>query len=259
MGLITDKTDDHTPTILVEKTRQELLLKSREASPVKAYGETRYERRTKQSPVKSIDLFNKIDMNSIFKANILSFNIPVVGESDTYTVNVLFENLCDSINREISKNGGKLEFKVIYRAIIDAINKQDIFISCTCPDFKYRIRYWSTRENFNSGQPENRPTKITNPNDTAGDGCKHVLNVISNLDWAIRLSTSIYNYIKYMYLNQEKLFGDIIYPAITKEVYNPDTFNLFTEFESTNNEQRNIDKENSTDPEPLENDEEGES
>jgi hypothetical protein len=117
-----------------EATRHQLLNKSKDAEVTKSYGTTRYERRNLQHIYNSVSAFNKIDMNACFKANLLSFFVPVQGEHDNYEVEVLFDGILDSINRELKNNSWTFEYKVVYRAIIDAINKQDIYISCTCPD-----------------------------------------------------------------------------------------------------------------------------
>ena len=113
---------------LDEANRSELLNKSKHADIVKSYGTTRYERRTKQHVVNSVSAFNKIDMNALFRANLLSFKIPVRGETDTYEVEVLFEGICDSINTYLKQNNNKFEYKCVYRALIHAINSRDILL-----------------------------------------------------------------------------------------------------------------------------------
>lgn len=199
---------------ITEATRKELIDKSKSADIVKSYGETRYERRLKQHVLNSIAIFNMIDMNALFKADVLSFIVPVEGESDDYMVKVVFDKVCEKIKNEIKFNNNELEYKAIYRAIVNAINQQNIRISCDCPDWKYRLNYYATKDDYNSGQPENRPAVITNPNDRDGAGCKHILNVLGNLDWALKLATSIYNYIKYMEENYPDKFERLIFPKI---------------------------------------------
>ena len=86
-------------------------------------------------------------------------------------------------------------------------------------DFRYRFGYWATRNNIDSGVPELRPSKITNPHDTLGSACKHVLLVLNNNSWIIKVASVINNYIKYMEKNYEKLYADIIYPAVYGKPY----------------------------------------
>ena len=201
-------------SLLVEKTRLQLLNQSKEASITKSYGTTRYDRRNLQHIYNSVSAFNKVDMNALFKANMLSFFIPIQGETDNYEVEVLFDGILDAINRELKNNKYILEYKVIYRAIIDAINKQDIFVSCTCADFKYRMAYWASKGRFNSGQPQVVPARITNPNNSEGAGCKHIMKVLADLDWAMKLASCINNYIIYMQEHYVDKYEYIIFPAI---------------------------------------------
>lgn len=208
---------------LDEETRKQLLDKSKDAKATKAYGTNRYERRNVQHVYNSLNSFNKIDMNALYHSNLLSFLLPVHGETDNYSVEFLFEGVCDDIKREIKRNDNKLEYKCVYRALINAINSQDIYIACTCPDWKYRFAYHSTKGGYNGGRPELRPAKITNPDNNLGIGCKHVMAALDHLEWAIKLATTIYNYIIYMEENYPAKFQSVMFPAlydISWEEYN---------------------------------------
>ena len=55
---------------------------------------------------------------------------------------------------------------------------------------------------------------MTNPNDTLGVGCKHIMLVLSNTSWCIKLASVIHNYINYMKSHYEKLYADIIYICV---------------------------------------------
>lgn len=88
-----------------------------------------------------------------------------------------------------------------------------------CPDWTYRFSYWSTIKDINSGPPENRPAKITNPKNDLGPGCKHVMLVLSNNSWLIKVASVINNYIIYFERNRKKDYADIIYPAIYGHEY----------------------------------------
>lgn len=199
---------------LEEKTRSQLLSKSRSADVTKSYGTTRYERKDLQHVYNSVSAFNKIDMNALYKANLLSFIIPIQGEHGNYEVEVLFDGILDAINRELQNNSWSFEYKVVYRAIIDAINKQDIYVSCNCPDFTYRMSYWASKGRYNSGQPQIVPARITNPNDSKGAGCKHIMKVLADLDWALKLASCITNYVTYMEEHYPDKYFNVIFPAI---------------------------------------------
>ena len=208
------KTKDLDEALLLEKTRNELLNKSKNADVVKSYGTTRYGRRHQQHVDNSVNSFNKIDFNALFKADLLSFKIPVHGETNDYEVEILFDGICKDFQSQLKLDDYKLEFKCIYRALINAINRQDIYVSCSCPDFKYRMGYYASKGRYNSGQPQITPSKITNPNDTKGAGCKHIMKVLADLDWVLKLASCITNYIIYMDKNMHSKYAQVIFPAV---------------------------------------------
>ena len=204
---------------LQEKSRSDLLSKSMTAKPTKSYNTTRFERRKLQTMKTSSSIFNKLDMNSVFKSDALSLEIPVEGETNTYTVTVLFDGICKDIQRELKKNDYNLEFKVIYKAIVRAIKNQNMFIGCTCKDYKFRFQYIATKERYNALQAQLVPATQTNPNNDQGAGCKHILKVLDDLSWAMQLATALNNYILYMKKNKQKLFNDIMFRSIYGMTY----------------------------------------
>ena len=58
------------------------------------------------------------------------------------------------------------------------------------------------------------PATVTNPDDKDGAGCKHVLNVLSNLEWAVKLATVINNYIIYMDKHMHDKYVRFIQPQL---------------------------------------------
>lgn len=101
-----------------------------------------------------------------------------------------------------------------------------------CPDWRYRFDYYANINQITSAtktdDPLNRPSKITNPNDDLGSGCKHVLLVLSNTSWIIKVASVINNYIKYIQDHYEKEYAEIIYPALyNKEYTDPVQLSLF--------------------------------
>ena len=83
-----------------------------------------------------------------------------------------------------------------------------------CADWKYRIAYHATRGGYNSGNPEMRASDITNPRDSKGAGCKHVNLVLGNIDWIMKVSSVINNYIHYMEDHFERKYADLIFPKL---------------------------------------------
>ena len=202
---------------LHEDSRQKLINKSKTSTK----GKQRFERRNKSKVASVVKSFNSIDMNKLFKEDILTVNIPVNGETDDYIVRITFGGFLE-ILRDNLEPGEEINFRDISRAAIIGFNRDDVFIHCSCPDFKYRFNYYATRNNINSGTPETRPSKITNPTDSLGSGCKHVLLVLNNTSWIVRVARVIINYVRYMERHYEKLYADIIYPAIYGVAYNDD-------------------------------------
>lgn len=65
-----------------------------------------------------------------------------------------------------------------------------------CSDFKYRFAYWATKYGYKYGKPENRPAKITNPNDKIGSFCKHLTALLANKKWLVKVASVINEFIK---------------------------------------------------------------
>ena len=203
--------------LLNEKTRNQLVADSKNAKKERD-GQTRYQKRLKSRIGSSVREFNSLDMNKFFKNDILDVNIQVYGETDNYIVTISFGNVLKEL-QNLLRSGQELQLKDIVRALVISFNKDDVYVYCTCPDASFRHNYWSTKKNINAGPKELRPSKITNPNNDLGDGCKHIMLVLANTSWIIKTASVINNYIKYMQKNQEKLYADIIYPSIYGKKY----------------------------------------
>lgn len=97
----------------------------------------------------------------------------------------------------------------------------------------YRQAYWATVNGINAGAPENRPSDETNPDDTKGAGCKHINLVLNNNSWMMKVASVVTNYIKYMRKHYEKLYADVIYPAIFEHEYEePVQMDMFNEIDN---------------------------
>ena len=204
--------------LLTEDKRNQLMAQGRRGAKEKD-GKSRYEKRVKSKVASVVRSFNEIDMNSVFKYDILTINVPVTGETDNYMVRIKFGGFLELLRRQTERQDGVLNLRAITRALLDAFNQEDVFIHCSCPDWTYRFSYWSTIKDINSGPPENRPAKITNPKNNLGPGCKHVMLVLSNNSWLIKVASVINNYIIYFERNRKKDYADVIYPAIYGHEY----------------------------------------
>lgn len=344
-------------TSLQEDTRTQLINKSK--ASVK--GRERYQRKNKSRVSTSVREYNAIDMNKLFKDNILTVDVKVNGETDLYTVRISFGGFLDFLYEEISRRNNVLDLRSITRALVRGFNQDNVYIHCSCPDFClhkdtkiallngksitiqealersnqgeifntysvdsngmfspskikyvwvsgfskdfiaveidgkapilttpnhrymlpngsymtaqnlkvgqelmgvnethkitniakvsyekdqpiydinvetnsnfmvesgailhncYRFAYWATRNNINSGDPQPSNGKWErNPDDKLGSACKHVLLVLSNNSWLIKVASVINNYVKYMEKHMKKAYADIIYPAIYRKKY----------------------------------------
>lgn len=201
-------------SILLEKRRDELVAKSRK--DIK--GLQRYKRRFKSKVASSNREYNNIDMNKLFKEDIINIVIKVQGETDNYDVKISFGGTIEELKREL-KQSNILDLRIITRALVRAFNRNDTYIKCTCPDFYYRFGYYATVNNYIEGEPQLIPSKKTNPDDNLGSACKHSLLVLSNTSWVIKVASVINNYINYIKVHRENLYADIIYPALYDKKY----------------------------------------
>lgn len=207
--------------LLTEESRAELIRRGKAGDNYKdqSKGRNRYERRTRSRVSSSVKTYNKIDMNKLFKDNILDVGVEVNGETDTYIVRLLWSGFLSSLKLYMKdQDESALDFRTISRALTDSFNHNDVYIHCSCPDWRYRMDYWSHVNDISSVErpddPLDRPADITNPDDTKGPGCKHTLLVLNNLSWLVKVASVINNYIKYMKQHYPRLYADVIYPAI---------------------------------------------
>ena len=200
---------------LDEVKRTQLLDKSKTSRK----GLQRFNKRKKSKISTQVKNYNKMDMNKLFKQDVFDLSIDVKGETDDYIVRVSFSGFLSELHK-IMKPNVKFDISKISKALKNAIDTQDVYVHCSCADFKYRFAYWSTVKNYNSGEPQtSNGKKIRNPNDTLGSGCKHILLVLSNVNWIIRAARTINNYVKFIQRTQPKAYAEIIYPAIYNTKY----------------------------------------
>lgn len=157
-------------------------------------------------------------MNKLFKDGILDVNINVNGETDDYVVTIKFGGFLEELSKAV-KTYDTFNLRVVTKALIAAFNREDVYIHCSCPDFYYRFSYWATKNDITSGTAQNIPSPITNPFDDKGPGCKHIMLILSNNSWLVKVSSVIHNYVNYMEKYYQKLYADIIYPAIYQQEY----------------------------------------
>ena len=199
---------------LEEKKRRELVNQSKGGRDYVSKEGNRFKRRLKCSLPGNSSAYENIDMNKLFKEDILEAKINVKGETDTYEVIISFQDVLEELRKLIEERGTGLKLNMVVRAVIRAFDRNDVYIHCSCPDFKYRFRFWATIDRYNAGDIEMRPTDETNPHGDLGSCCKHALLVLNKQIWIIKVASVINNYIRYMRLRNVRLYDKFIAPAI---------------------------------------------
>jgi len=205
--------------ILTEDTRNMLVSKSRSVGHYKdqSHGKNRFERKRLSQVSRTVKQYNQIDMNKLFKQDLLIVHIPVQGESDSYTVSVKMEGVIAEIAKNIRSNKNQFEFRTVVQALTKIFNTQNIYVKCTCDDYKYRFAHWNIVNNVSVDDSASDPGPghgKANPNDDKGRGCKHVLLVLANGDWVLKVASVINNYVHYAEEHLQKAFLKVIFPKL---------------------------------------------
>lgn len=235
--------------LLIEKKRAELLSKSKNADNYvdTSKGKNRYARRTYSHIPNTVRQYNNISMDDLFKRDELSVTIPVLGETSHYDVKIKFNGVIDEIayNLRLGKEE-EVNFRHVIQALTRVFNRADVYVSCTCDDWKYRMQYWSTQGDYNSGMPQNNPGMgIVNPHDSKGAGCKHVMLVLANVDWMMKVASVITNYINYCKEHMERNYADYIYPKLYGKKYEkPVQLDLFDNDDNLPSDKETISQSN---------------
>ncbi len=205
--------------VLTEDTRNMLVSKSRSVGPYRdqSRGKNRFERKKYSHIAKTVKQYNQIDMNKLFKEDTLIIHIPVQGETDSYTVSVKMEGVIAEIAKNIKNNKNQFEYKTVIQALTKIFNTQNIYVKCNCDDYKYRFAHWNIVNNVSIDDTASDPGPgkgIRNPNDDKGRGCKHVLLVLNNADWLLKVASVINNYVHYAEEHLQKPFLKVIFPKL---------------------------------------------
>lgn len=205
--------------ILTEDTRAVLIQKSRNAGQYKdkSRGKNRFERKKYSTVAKTVKQYNSINMNDLFKKDILQVDIPVIGETNNYTVTIKMEGVIAEMQKNIKNNQNKFEYRTVIQALTKVFNSSNIYVKCDCDDFKYRFAHHLiiNKASVDDSSADPGPGKgIANPNDDKGRGCKHILAVLANADWINKVAATIRNYILYAEERLQKPFLNVIFPKL---------------------------------------------
>ena len=204
---------------LDEATRTQLVAQSRNIGQYKdtSRGRNRFQRKKYSKVANSVKAYNAIDMNKVFKQDILQVNIPVVGETDEYTVTIKIEGVIAEIQKNIKNNGNKFEYRTIIQALTKVFNTTDVYVKCTCKDFHFRFAHWNIIKNVSvddSSQDPGPGKGIVNPNDDKGRGCKHILLTLSNGEWMMKVASVINNYCHFLSEKKPEAFLKLVFPKL---------------------------------------------
>lgn len=239
---------------LLEKTRSKVIADSKHAANYapsnQQFGRNRFERRRISSISKNTSAYNRIDFNTFFKKDILTFKIEVRGETNNYLVTIKLLHILQELQRILKDQNKEVENKDILIALQTVLENKDIYFHCTCPDWKYRMQFHAINKGIAADLTNPGPGKgIANPYDDKGDGCKHVMLVLSNVEWKRLIANVINNYINLIKERQERLYQTLIFPAvygkrysdeIQQQLFNPDTGNRIRNYLPTGKQTVNL-------------------
>lgn len=195
--------------LLIEATRKDLLTKAKNETP------ERYQRRMNYvGSIKPMSLAKDLFIQTG------TLTVPVsVGD---YIVYIHISQIMKLIREELDKQGKVLPDRpLVYKALRKAVDVSDIYVNCSCPDFRYRFAYQATQKNFMYGKPETRPAKITNPYNN-GSICKHITAaLVRPSQWLKYVDTWITTVVKAYLQNQLNINDEIVdklNPDETEEV-----------------------------------------
>ena len=205
---------------LLEDTRAQIVSQSRNAGQYtgdQTRGKNRFERKKWSKVAKQVKSFNQINMDDFFKKDQLDIKIPVTGETQEYTVTVRVNGVCAEIAKNIKNNNNIFEFKTVVQALTRCFNVGNVYVNCTCDDYKYRFNHWSVVNGIGTTDTAHDPGPgrgIANPNDDKGKGCKHVLLCLANMAWLMNVASVIRNYINYFAEHRKPAFNKLIFPKL---------------------------------------------
>ncbi len=99
--------------LLEVRTKQNIINNSKKAGPYapdnQLLGKNRYERRRHSSISRSVRDYNRINMNTFFKKDILDFAVQVRGETNNYLVKIKLMGILKELREELEKEPKELE------------------------------------------------------------------------------------------------------------------------------------------------------
>ena len=171
---------------LLEVSRKDLVTKSR------VQGKKRFNKRLNYQ----VSNFRGVDLQKLFEDDYFVFNTPI----KDYVCTIAFPGVFSSLKRVVRSTAGdprKINLQMVIKALRIAFDDtDDVKVNCTCADWIYRFAYWATENGYKYGEPETRPSDITNPDDALGATCKHLDLLLSNKRWLTKAASVVNAFIK---------------------------------------------------------------
>ena len=172
--MINNKNRNQYKTPLNEVTRWDILRRSQRESPV---------RFDKKKFYKAKD-FNNVDFKDLFENNNFTWSSRV----GDYIVTLSFEGAFEILRWKAKSFNGtnrwkRITHRMLVECLSEALDRRDLYIDCSCPDFKYRFAYWATKAGCKYGLQQNVAPKVRNVKNNKGYCCKHVLAVLFGKRW----------------------------------------------------------------------------
>ena len=167
---------------LLEVSRKNLVGKTKVGSP------ERYNKRLRYAAMSTPE----IDEDKLLNDDMLVIYVQVGKYTDTVAFAGVIKHFIEIVKRDPKHAVNR---RNLVRAINEQVDLTDVYVNCTCPDMKYRYRYWATKYDYLYGDSETRPAKITNPVDDIGATCKHLAAILSNKKWLVKSATVVNDFI----------------------------------------------------------------
>ena len=141
--------------------------------------------------------FNNVDFESLFTTDTFVWRSRVGDYIVTVSFEGAFSNLYMMIGSWSGKNRYKrIDLKMLTKCLSKALDEEDIYVDCTCPDFLYRFSWWLTQADAKYGVQQGRPPRVRNVNNNQGGACKHVLSVLYGKRWVPAAAKAWLQYIQ---------------------------------------------------------------
>lgn len=177
----------YNKTPLNEVTRWDIIRRSQKESP------TRFQKRN----FYRVKDFDNVNFNYLFTDDTFVWSSRV----GDYIVTLSFEGAFELLKFQTQSWKGvnrwkRITLQLLTNTLSKALDEEDLYVNCTCDDFKYRFAYWATKADCKYGSPQNTAPKVRNINNNNGYVCKHTLTVLYGKRWVPAAAKAWLSYIK---------------------------------------------------------------